>query len=47
MRRDFIACACASTAWRQAPWAAHIARVYGGFIAFESIADFNVWSAQK
>jgi hypothetical protein len=47
MRRDFIACSCIATAWRHAPWASTIAPVDGGFIAFESIDDFRVWSAQR
>lgn len=47
MRRDFIAVALLTSAWHEAPWAAHIVRVDGGFLAFESIADFHVWSGQR
>ncbi len=32
---------------RQCPWAAKIAKVCGGYIAFESIADWQTWRGQK
>jgi len=30
-----------------APWAAVIAKTFGGFIAFESVADYATWRKQK
>ena len=30
-----------------AHWAAKIVKVYGGFMAFESITDWQVWKKQK
>ena len=32
---------------KRAPWAAVIARTYGGFIAFESVDDFLEWKKQQ
>jgi len=32
---------------RQAPWAAKIVKVEGGYKAFESIADYETWKRQK
>jgi len=32
---------------RIAPWAAVIAKTFGGFIAFESVADYATWRKQK
>ena len=31
---------------RIAPWAAIIAKAFGGFIAFESVADYYMWRKQ-
>ena len=31
----------------QAAWAAKIAKVEGGYIAFESVADYAIWRKQK
>ena len=47
MRTEFIACASRSTAVRACPWAAKIAKVEGGYYAFESLADYATWRAQK
>lgn len=47
MRCEFICCRSRSTAVRRAPWAAVIARVGGGFRAFESAADYHTWRRQK
>jgi len=47
MRKEFIECASRSTARRRAPWAAVIAKVEGGFMAFESVADYATWKKQK
>jgi hypothetical protein len=43
----FIECKSRSTAIRRCPWAAKIARVCGGFMAFEFITDFEIWKNQK
>ena len=29
------------------PWACHVEEVDGGFMAFESFADFETWSNQQ
>jgi hypothetical protein len=33
-------------AWVVAPWAAEIVEVEGGFMAFESVADYDTWRRQ-
>jgi len=47
MRKEFVECASYGTAKRHCPWAAIIARVEGGFMAFESIQDYKTWKGQK
>lgn len=49
MRREFIANPFLSRKEVKAivPWAAMIVRVDGGYLAFESLADFGVWKNQK
>ena len=47
MRREFIACRSRRTAKRRVPWAAHIAKCDGGFIAFKSVADWLTWRNQR
>ncbi len=47
MKQQFIKCKSRSTAARRAPWAAVIAKVEGGFIAFESTSDYATWRKQK
>ena len=47
MRTETVICKSRSTAKRRCPWAAAIAKVEGGYIAFESRADYRVWRAQK
>lgn len=32
---------------QQAPWAAVIVEVEGGFMAFESMDDYKTWESQK
>ncbi len=32
---------------RQCPWAAKIVRVEGGYMAFQSIADWKTWKSQR
>lgn len=47
MRQQFIECSTYRTAYKRAPWACKVAKVYGGFIAFESIADYQMAKKQK
>jgi len=47
MRKELIEVSSYSTAKRRAPWAAVIARVSGGFMAFESVDDYRTWRGQK
>ena len=47
MRTEFLQVASRSTAARRAPWAAKIAKVEGGFMAFESRDDYRIWRGQK
>ncbi len=47
MRQKFIECASRATAYRRAPWASIVMKVCGGFMAFESIADYNTAKNQK
>jgi hypothetical protein len=46
MRSEFLEVATIEAAQVAAPWAAHIEAVDGGFMAFESMADFDLWAAQ-
>jgi hypothetical protein len=47
MRQETIRLKTYNGAKRRAPWAAVIARIYGGFIAFESVDDFIIWKGQQ
>jgi len=47
MRSQFIDAKSVEEAWEWAPWAAVIVNVEGGFMAFESEEDHEVWSNQK
>lgn len=47
MRTEFIECADYRTAYRRAPWASRVAKVCGGFMAFESVDDYETWKRQK
>jgi hypothetical protein len=47
MRQETIRLKTYNGAKRRAPWAAVIARIYGGFIAFESVDDFIRWKSQQ
>jgi len=47
MRIETIRLKTHNGAKKRAPWAAVIARIYGGFIAFESIDDFIAWKNRK
>lgn len=47
MRTEFIECADYRTAYRRAPWASRVMKVSGGFIAYESITDYDNAKRQK
>lgn len=47
MRIEHINAKTAAQARKLAPWAAKIVKVSGGYRAFESIADYVTWKAQK
>jgi hypothetical protein len=47
MRKQFVECASRRTAERRCPWYAVIAKVVGGYLAFESREDYRVWKNQK
>ena len=46
MRQQFIQCETREEAEEAAPWAAEIVEVEGGFMAFESITDYDTWNNQ-
>lgn len=47
MRKTFIQVDSRKQAKDTAPWAAKIVKVDGGYVAFESIADYETWRKQK
>lgn len=47
MRIEFIAAKRASVARKLAPWAAIVVKVCGGYKAFESWSDYQVWRNQR
>lgn len=47
MRKEFVECRSRSTAGRRCPWAATIAKVEGGYMCFESVADYQTWKGQR
>lgn len=47
MRKEKIECKSRSTAQRRCPWAAVIAKVEGGYMAFESVTDYQTWKNQR
>jgi hypothetical protein len=46
MKKQFVECKDRRTAKRRCPWAARIVKVEGGFMAFESVADYYTWKNQ-
>lgn len=46
MRRELIEVTTEQEAIEQAPWAAKIVKVDGGYMAFESVADYETWAKQ-
>ena len=47
MRRQFVECKTRATAERRTPWAAVWIKVEGGWRAFESTTDAEVWRLQR
>lgn len=47
MDKQFVECKTRATAYRRCPWAAKVAKVYGGFMAFKFIGDYHTWKNQK
>ena len=47
MRQIFIETTSRRAAAKAAPWAAVIAKVDGGYMAFESQDDYRTWRRQK
>lgn len=47
MRQAFIECKCRKTAVRRCPWACKIVKVCGGYQAFESWSDYDIWKGAK
>ena len=47
MRYEFCYRVTRHSMRKRCPWAAVIARVEGGFVAFESRDDYRVWKNQR
>ena len=47
MRREWVHCRGRSTCRRRCPWAAIIAKVEEGFVAFESVNDYWQWRSNR
>lgn len=47
MRTEFVESATKEDALERCPWAAVIIEVDGGWMAFESTADYEVWLRQS
>jgi len=47
MRITFVERKSRATARRHCPWAAKICKVEGGFLCFESLADYRIWRMQR
>lgn len=47
MRIEFVSAPTRARAARLAPWAARIAKVEGGYRAFESVSDYDTWRGQR
>lgn len=47
MRKQFIEACTLAAARKLAPWAAVIVNASGGYMAFESDADYQTWRSQK
>lgn len=47
MRTKLVECKNRKTAKKKAYWAAVIAKCEGGYMCFESVADYEIWKKQK
>ena len=47
MKIESINAATSKQARLLAPWAAKVAKINGGYLAFESVADYQTWRKQK
>lgn len=47
MRTIFIYVKSAAAARKAAPWAAKVVKVTGGYVAFESVDDYERWRNQR
>ena len=47
MRKEFLEVNTRKEALKEAPWAAKIIKVVGGYMAFESLQDYETWKNQK
>ena len=47
MRTLFIVQDNKASAWLEAPWAVDLVEVDGGYMAFESMTDYEIWRGQE
>jgi hypothetical protein len=47
MRTQFVQANNRRTATIECPWAAEVVKVDGGYMAFESITDYQMWRSQQ
>ena len=47
MRKETILNKSRYMAKKECPWATIVVKVYGGYICFESITDYEIWKNQK
>ena len=47
MRTQFVQTESRYQAKNQCPWQSITAKVYGGYMCFESITDYKTWKNQK
>ena len=47
MRVKFIETESYQAAKKACPWASITAKVFGGFMCFESVTDYKIWKNQK
>ena len=46
MKKEMISATSAKQARKLAPWAAKVVKVEGGYMAFESVSDYQTWRKQ-
>jgi len=47
MRKEFVETTKRKVAVESCPWACKIIKVEGGYLAFESWTDYQIWRGQK